>query len=102
MRSTRPPRISSALVTSRHRNPRVLSFVPTADVPCIYRGAVDGHSVRFLRQIDDFAVYIDDPATYRYEKLYDLIDTRLNEPIKRLALLRLYNGTDIELIQTPL
>jgi hypothetical protein len=37
---------------------------------------------------------VDDPTVY--EKICDLIDTRLNEPIKRLGLLRLYNGTNIE------
>jgi hypothetical protein len=71
-----------------------LSFVPTTHEPCIYGGTVDGHSVLFLRQVDDFAISFDDPATY--EKLCDLTDTRLNEPIKRLGLLRLYNGTNIE------
>jgi hypothetical protein len=29
-------------------------------------------------------------------RIFDLIDTRLNEPIKRLGLLELYNGTNIE------
>jgi hypothetical protein len=51
-------------------------------------------SVLFLRQVDDFAMAFDDPAMY--EKSCDLIDTRLNEPIKRLGLLELYNGTNIE------
>jgi hypothetical protein len=37
---------------------------------------------------------VDGPTVY--EKICDLIDTRLNEPIKRLGLLRLYNRTNIE------
>jgi hypothetical protein len=71
-----------------------LGFVPTTHEPCIYRGIVDGHSVLFLRQVDDFAMAIDDLAMY--EKICDLIDSRLNEPIKRLGLLELYNETNIK------
>jgi hypothetical protein len=74
--------------------PEDLAFVPTTHEPCIYRGTIDGHSVLFLRQVDDFAMAVDDPDMC--EKICDPIDTRLNEPIKRLGLLELYNGTNIE------
>jgi hypothetical protein len=38
-------------------------------------GFIEGHSVLFLCQVDDFAIAVDDPATY--EKICDLIDARL-------------------------
>jgi hypothetical protein len=41
-----------------------LGFVPTTHEPCIYRGNIDGHSVLFLRQVDDFAMAVDDPTVY--------------------------------------
>jgi hypothetical protein len=53
----------------------------------MHLGTIEGHSVLFLRQVDDFAMAVDDPATY--EKICDLLDARLNEPIKRQGLLSL-------------
>jgi hypothetical protein len=77
-----------------YANVQVLGFVPTTHEPCIYRGKVNDSSFIFLCQVDDFAVALNGPAIYK--NICDLFDARLNEPIKRLCLLRLYNGTNIE------
>jgi hypothetical protein len=50
----------------------VLGFVPTTDEPCIYQGKVDDSSVIFLCQVDDFAIALNDPATY--ENICGLFD----------------------------
>ena len=73
---------------------RELGFVPTTHEPCLYRGTIDGESVLFLRQVDDFSVGTANESTYL--KLCDLLDDLLTEPIKRLGLLNYFNGVDVE------
>lgn len=73
---------------------RQIGFTPTVHEPCLYSGVVDGERVLFLRQVDDFAIAASHESIAN--KILDKIDDFLTFPIKRLGLLKLFNGVDIE------
>jgi hypothetical protein len=70
-----------------------LHFMPTTHAPCIYTGKVDGQTVLFLRQVDDFGSACTSISIYN--KLCDLIDIHLSMPITRHGLMVHFNGLDI-------
>ena len=47
-----------------------------------------------LRQVDDFATAAEDAATC--DMVFDLVDGYLKIPLKRLGLVTIYNGVNIE------
>ena len=73
---------------------RQIGFTPTVHEPCLYSGLVDGERVLFLRQVDDFAIAASHESIAN--KILDKIDDFLTFPIKRLGLLKLFNGVDID------
>ena len=73
---------------------RSIGLVPTIHEPCLYSGVIGGHRVLLLRQVDDFATAAEDESTC--EKVLDLIDAHLKIPLKRLGLVTMYNGVNVE------
>ena len=71
-----------------------IGFVSTTHEPCLYSGIFDGERVLFLRQVDDFAIASSDECVANI--ILDKIDEFLTFPIKRLGLLKLFNGVDID------
>ena len=55
---------------------------------------MDRARVLLKRQVDDFAVASDRQQTC--DILFDMIDDRLMLPLKRLGLVNLFNGLDVE------
>ncbi len=68
-------------------------MTPTTHEPCLYSGAIDGHRVLFLRQVDDFSVASLDPNAAR--KLIDSINTKMRIEVKHLGLINRFNGMDV-------
>ena len=73
---------------------RSIGLVPTIHEPCLYSGIVNGKRVLLLRQVDDFATASSDAATC--DTVLDLIDAHLKIPLKRLGLVDMYNGVNVE------
>ena len=71
-----------------------IGLVPTIHEPCLYSGVIEGQRVLLLRQVDDFATAAEDASTC--EKVLDLIDAHLKIPLKRLGLVTMYNGVNVE------
>ena len=71
-----------------------LNFQCTTHKPCIYTGDIDGHHIFLLRQVDDFAVAA--PAEAIANKLFSLIQEKLQQPLKLLHALTMFNGLDID------
>ena len=69
------------------------NFVLTTHESCLYSATIDGHTVFFLRQVDDFAVSA--PTKEITNKVFAMIQAKLHEPLKILGKLELYNGLDI-------
>jgi hypothetical protein len=72
---------------------KATGFIPTTHDHCIYRGIFDPLGSLSAPSSAPSRSKIDPTM---YEKICDLIGTRLNGPIKRLGLLELHNGTSIE------
>jgi hypothetical protein len=72
---------------------RLLGLTPTIHEPCLYSGIVDGQRVLLMRQVDDFAIATSNESTAN--ALLDLMDNRMNIPLKRQGLLNMFNGIDI-------
>jgi hypothetical protein len=73
---------------------RILAFTPTVHEPCLYKGIVDGARVLFKRQVDDFAL-----AAALFEtatRVFDMLDSQLRIPMRRMGLITMYNGLDIQ------
>ena len=60
---------------------------------CLYSESVDGHTVYFLIQVDTFSVSARTKEITN--KVFEMIQGCLKEPLKMLGKLRLYNGLDI-------
>jgi hypothetical protein len=73
---------------------RSLGLKPTTHEPCLYSGVIEGKRVLLLRQVDDFAVGAPDALTS--ERVFDMMDEHLKIPLKRLGLVLMYNGVNIE------
>ncbi|EJK59937.1 hypothetical protein THAOC_19786 [Thalassiosira oceanica] len=73
---------------------RACGLTPTVHEPCLYSGLIDGERVLFMRQVDDFAVAV--PSQRIANILFDMIDERITFPMKRMGLVTLFNGMDIE------
>ena len=73
---------------------RSIGFVPTIHEPCLYSGVINGKRVLLLRQVDDFATAAADASTC--DTVLDLIDSHLKIPLKRLGLVTMYNGVNVE------
>ena len=70
-----------------------IGFTSTTHEPCLYSGHVNGTKVFFLRQVDDFAIFV--PNEDIANIIFAQIQTKLREPLKLLGKLDLYNGLDI-------
>ncbi len=75
---------------------RDIGLKPIVHEPCLYSGIIDGQQVLFMHQVDDFAVAAPDERTANI--LFDMIDDRLTFPMKRMGLINLFNGLNIEQI----
>ena len=73
---------------------RSIGLVPTIHEPCLYSGIVNKKRVLLLRQVDDFATAAEDASTC--DAVLDLIDKHLKIPLKRLGLVTMYNGVNVE------
>lgn len=73
---------------------RMFSLTPTTHEPCLYSGIVNGERVLLMRQVDDFAVATDTEATANM--LFDMIDDQLTFPLKRMGLITMFNGIDVD------
>lgn len=73
---------------------RQIGLVPTVHEPCLYSGVINGKRVLLLRQVDDFATASEDASTC--EAVLDMIDCHLKIPLKRLGLVTMYNGVNVE------
>jgi hypothetical protein len=71
-----------------------LGFRSTTHAPCLYVGTVDGSTVYFLRQVDDFSVACKNANVYN--SFCDLIDKHLSMPITRYGIMTHFNGIDVE------
>jgi len=72
---------------------RDLGLTPTTHEPCLYSGLIHGQRILFMRQVDDFAVAA--PSESITNMLFDMIDDRLTLPLKRMGLVTLFNGLNI-------
>lgn len=70
-----------------------LGLQPTHHEPCLYRGTIDGKTVLFLCQVDDFTVGAAKQCTAN--RLLEQIDVQLTEPLKRQGLVSHFNGWDV-------
>ena len=72
-----------------------IGFKSTQHEPCLYYLGPEhfGEEIYLLRQVDDFAVACDTPETA--DKIWDLIDSKLSENLKREGILSRHNGIDI-------
>ena len=70
-----------------------LGLTPTTHKPCLHSGLIHGQRILFMRQVDDFAVAA--PSESIANMLFDMIDDRLTFPLKRMGLVTLFNGLDI-------
>ena len=61
--------------------------------PCLYRGTIDNQDIFLLRQVDDFAISA--PSIHIANQVLDKIQEKLQEPLKRLGTLSMYNGLNI-------
>ena len=73
---------------------RKLGLTPTTHEPCIYSGIINNKRILFLRQVDDFAIAAPDEHTANI--LFDMIDEELTFPLKRMGLIDLFNGINVE------
>ena len=73
---------------------RACGLTPTIHEPCLYSGIIDGERVLFMRQVDDFALAV--PSKRIANILFDMIDEHITFPMKRMGLVHLFNGMDID------
>jgi hypothetical protein len=76
---------------------RSIGLTPTTHEPCLYSGTINNSRVFFLRQVDDFSVAAATPSLAAH--VLDLIEDHLTIPLKRLGLVSLFNGLDVEQTQ---
>jgi len=72
---------------------RTLGLTPTTHEPCLYSGIINNERVLFMRQCDDFACAA--PSAITCQMLFDMIDDKLDLPLKPLGLITLFNGVNI-------
>lgn len=72
---------------------RKYGFKPTVHEPCLYLGFVRGERCIFKRQVDDFAIACQTEETAHH--FFDILDDELTMPMKRLGLIKLFNGIDV-------
>ena len=73
-----------------------IGFKPTKHEPCLYYLHKDhfGEEMYLLRQVDDFALACDSKESA--DKIWDIIDSKLSENLKREGILKRHNGIDIQ------
>jgi hypothetical protein len=72
---------------------REIGLTPTIHKPCLYSGVINDTRVLFMRQVDNFAIAAPDERTSKIRM--DMIDDRLEIPIKRQGYIDMYNGVDV-------
>ena len=73
---------------------RKLGLLPTVHEPCLYSGRFRDERVLLKRQVDDFEVATQSPKIAAM--VFDEIDDYLTFPLKRMGLVTLFNGIDVE------
>jgi hypothetical protein len=73
---------------------RSIGLQPTTHEPCLYSGLINNSRALLLRQVDDFSVASATPAIANHA--FDLINECLTIPLKRLGLVMLFNGLNVE------
>ncbi len=76
---------------------RTIGLQLTTHEPCLYSGVINDSRIFFLRQVDDFSVAATSESIAT--QVLDLIEDHLTIPLKRLGLISLFNGLDIEQTQ---
>jgi hypothetical protein len=71
-----------------------IGLTPTTHEPCLYSGLINGHRILLLRQVDDFSLAT--PSESTANTVFDLIEEHLTIPLKRLGLITLFNGLDVD------
>ena len=67
---------------------------PATHEPCLYRGTVEGQSIFFLRQVDDFTVT--GPTTDICNNIINYINSKMTMDVKVLGIIGRFNGMDVE------
>ncbi len=62
-----------------------LGLTPTTHEPCLYFGIIDGKSIIFMRQVDNFAIAA--PDAHTADVLIDMLDDKLSIPLKHQGIL---------------
>jgi hypothetical protein len=76
---------------------RNVGLLPTTHEPCLYSGTINTNRILLLRQVDDFSVACASESIAN--TIFDLIDDHLTIPLKRLGLVTLFNGVNVDQTQ---
>mmetsp|Transcript_3929 Transcript_3929/g.6968 ORF Transcript_3929/g.6968 Transcript_3929/m.6968 type:complete len:108 (+) Transcript_3929:942-1265(+) len=66
----------------------------TTHAPCLYLGLVKGKGALLMRQVDDFALAASSKRTANI--MFDYVDDELTFPLKRMGIIHMFNGMDID------
>ena len=72
---------------------RKIGLIPKVHEPCLYTGTINNNHVIFMQQVDDFAIAA--PDAHTADILMDMLDNKLQIPIKCQRQLDMYNGVDV-------
>jgi len=72
----------------------MLELKPAGHEPCLYAGLYKGERVLLKRQVDDIELATANPMTA--QMVFDEVDDYLTFPFKRMGLVTLFNGIDVE------
>lgn len=75
-----------------------MDLIPTTHEPCLYYEYIENNKVYFKRQVDDFAIACKEESTSNI--IFDAIDAALQMSIKRQGLITLFNGLDLDVLQS--
>ena len=70
-----------------------LGFTATTHETCLYQNKVEGELILLLRQVDDFSIASTNPALC--EQVRKDIESRMQNPLNDLGLIKRFNGIDI-------
>jgi hypothetical protein len=70
-----------------------LGFTATTHETCLYHKKIDGDIILLLRQVDDFSIASTNPA--HCEKVRQDIESRMQNPLNDLGVIKRFNGIDI-------
>ena len=70
-----------------------LNFSCASHEPCLYHGTVNNTPIFLLRQVDDFAIAV--PSETIANEIFAKIQAGLQQPLKLLGILNMFNGIDV-------